>query len=323
MWWRAWGTVPVPEWIAAAECYRDGQFTRAIGLYESGFYSSDTHRAATSARLDLSYCLFREGRIREAEAHLLKVIVDNPLLREGYVRLSRLFLWIGSPNQAVELLFDAAERVPFDQELSALLIFAVLESSAPRFMLENALAMSEIHQSVKGKKKNHSQLLATSAAHLLLHSGETQKAYDELNRCILQGNAPLEAYLLRAKWLVQEKKYIEAREDLLQCLMLQPGHPESLSMLSRLYLATDVFDQPGYALNLAVLACQSSGWMSGRELLVLAEVYMRAGDSHLALMMAEKAKKVRESRGGSPVDPVVLDTFITILEDEVGRETLA
>ena len=308
-WWKTWRTLPVRAWVKGASLYRAGRFQEAESFYREGLKRNPHHPARFSARLDLAFCLFKTGRLSESEEHLRYVTAHAPFLREGYIRLSRLQLWSGRPLEAAWTLRRSAKELQIDAELVAMFIISVLENGGPDYLLREAIALSVNLDS----KESESLILETALARLDAFQGKSDKAQAEYLRILGRSDAPIEAIIGLAEILIEHDEIEEARLVLKRGIAMYPEYPRILSMIGQTYLRSGERFNADYARQLATSACQNSGWMSPREMHILAEAYYHLGDKIGALVIASKAKQAGSRLLGSYRDSKNLDRLIESL----------
>ena len=298
-WWKTWGTLPVLAWIRAAQYYKAAEFARAVPLYRDGLAKNGHHPARTCARLDLAFCLFKIGKLTEAEQELRLAVQQSPDSREAQLRLAQFQIWIGQPLEAAWTMRRALKVLPTDADLAATFVLATIDGGGAAYLLKEAAqhlrAAEELpNQSERGKRK-----LAVAKARLHIERGEFDEGRERLYKLTCEGPTSLEAVLAFSELLIEEGKVPFARQQLRRGLMVAPNHPRILSLLSESYLRAGQFHSPQYALQLATNACQFGNWSSPRELHVLAEAFYSVGDKMTALLMASKAKQVGSRMMGS------------------------
>ena len=312
-WWKTWRTLPVFAWLKAASYYRNGKFDAAISLYKRGLEKQPEHPAHICARLDLAYCLFRVGRLREAEEHLLLAAAQAPDSREAQLRLVHFQTWTGRSLEAAWTVRRALRRMKADTELVAAFIHAVLDNDGPAYLLKEATeALSKLTVSSGGDPKSLHKL-EVARARLLLIRGQVQKGEAELARLAGQSQTSVQAVLSYAQLLIRQRKVAFARQQLRRGLILAPNHPQILSTLAESYLVSGPFYNPDYAVQLATNACQQVEWLSPRTLHVLAEAYYHLGDRMSALLMASKAKQAGSRLMGAYREAQSLERLIESL----------
>lgn len=316
-WWRTWGSLPVLPWVQAAALYRKGQYRAAEPLYRSGLDKCFTHPAQHCARLDLAYCLFKNGKFDSAEEELKNVIHHLPRSKEGYIRLARLQMWRGQSLEAAWTMRRAQRNVTFDKDMACLFLYAALDSRAPHYLVQEALRSLD---TAEGEELNELQILKIQAlqarARMLSkhnNSVEFSQARTELAQVAAHVDAPFEVSLLFAEVLIEEGKIAHARRLLRRALHVAPEYPRLLSLLAESYLRSGPFYNPEYAKQLATTACQSASWSSPRELHVMAEAYYHLGDKISALVTASKAKDLGSRLLGTYTHARTLDELITSL----------
>lgn len=311
-WWRTWGTLPVRSWIRAANLYRQGNYYEAEQLYRIGLEKHEKHPARVSALLDLSYCLFKQRKIAEAEKELRVVVASFPDHREAYIRLARIQLWVGRSADASFTLRRGAERFDADPEISALLLFALIDHRASRHLIGEATQLAKrAIEKVPGHK-----LLRVAQARCLFHTGERDRGRTLAQGLALEEPALFEAVVAYAEILLEEKKIDEGMLHLRRALHVSPAHPRVLSLMARAYLAESEHYNPDFCQQLATAACQSSAWSSPRDMQVLAEAYLRTGDRLAALITASKAKDMGNHPDGQAMPVGTLDKLLQTLMSE-------
>ena len=287
-WWRTWRTLPVLSWVRAAGLYRAGKFDRAEKFYLMGIESHPNHPAHLCARLDLAYCHFRTGKLEEAEKQLKFVVTRMKNAREAYIRLAKLQLWGGRSLEAAWTLRRACREFVGDEELISNLIIACIDHGGPAHLVsEGERLAAALPESARTSAR-----LRASLARLRVTRGERQEGRAELESLCMDQNAGLEALLLFSETLLEDGHVAHARLELRRALCLEANHPRVLSLLAEAYLRSGDHYSPEYSKQLATSACQNSGWLSAREMHILAEAYYHCGDNASALIIAEKAKRI-------------------------------
>ena len=312
-WWKSWGTLPVRQWVRAAALYRRGDYEGASDLYQLGLDKFPDHRAAPYAHLDRAYCLFKLGRLREAEEHLTHIISVSPDLREAYARLLRLQVWSGQTSQAAWTVRRALRRFGWDADLLASLLLCVIENDGPRYLLKEA---EDAYRKLADEAKGHHRL-KTAIALLAIRKGQVSEGRKDLTRIASRPDAPLEALVAHAEILMNEGRVAYARQILRRAQLAAPKHPRVLSLFAASYLKSGPFYNPEFAVQLATTACQHSEWLSPREMHMLAEAYFQQGDTATALGIAYKAKEAGEGVLGTYRDSADLDRLIESLSSNV------
>ena len=305
-WWTTWKTLPVRPWVIAASHYRMGAFAEAQRWYEIGLRKHPKHPARHSARLDLAFCLQRQGSLDEAKFHLQHVMNHEPRLKESYLRMARLQLMLGHGVEASWTMRRAFRRMSADGELVGLYLHATLEGGSVHRFKEEALELAR-------KLSDEEQQNALLRFALLRHSiekREIQDVWKELSQFIQSEPKCVEACLYFADILFNAQQQAQAKYFLQRALSLRPDHPGVLAQLARLYLEPGEGHSPSYALQLAQSACQAAGWRSPRALHTLAKAYHLIGDKMSALLVASRAKDVGSSLMGHYREEQHLNRFI-------------
>lgn len=286
-WYQTWKSLPVVSWIRAADFYRNGEFETALRYYQKGLKRHPFHEAGYCARLDMSYCLFKLGRFAEAKEELKLILSQVPTLREAYLRLARLQMWIGENLEAVWTMRRALREVPHDGELVALFTIAALEHGAPGYLIKEA--ESAFHELSEDERRGRKVEVAATRLEML--RGDYQKGRSRLAALASGPNAPFEAVIVYAEILLKEGRVAIARQQLRRALMVAPNHPKVLTLFAQSYLKSGPYHNADFARQLATSACQNSGWMGPESLHVLAEAYQALDDKLSALATAVRAKE--------------------------------
>lgn len=286
-WWRTWKTLPVLAWVRAASSYRRGNFQQAEKFYLHGLKRHCGHPAESYARLDLAYCLFKNGKIEQAEKELRVVISSLKKPREALMRLARLQLWSGRPLEAAWTIRRMLRDFQPDADMVEVLCLAVIENGGPVYLYREA---REALKKLDEAQKSEPRIRAVKAG-LNLDKTPCEEARAELEELSSSGQAALEALTLFAEILLREDKVAHARMYLKRALAREASHPRVLGLLAETYLREGALNNAVFAVQLATAACQNSQWLSVRSMHILAQAYRQSGDSAMALIMAEKAKK--------------------------------
>lgn len=308
-WVRVWKRLPVKPWVEAAVAYKAGEFALAEQKYEQGLNKHSRHIASRCALLDLAYCKQKLGKFQEAE-HLLRKILSRDLrCKEAYVRLSDLLRHTGRSFEAACLLKRANRSFPLDEELCALFVFAVLDNGGPEYLIREARMLLKQHTS-QGSSSNKVKL---AKARLAVLAGNSEHARELVDEVLCRTPNDLEALITSAQIALENHKVAIARQALRRALKASPKNPRVLACLAQSYLVSGPFYNANYAAQLAVLACQSSGWLGAKEMHTLAEAYYHQGDKMSALLMASKAKTTGQRLLGAYSDVKGLDRLIESL----------
>ncbi|RMD86344.1 MAG: tetratricopeptide repeat protein [Candidatus Dadabacteria bacterium] len=286
-WIKTWKSLPVISWVRAAECYKEEKFALAAELYEKGLASHPFHEASYCARLDLAHCYFKEGRYEDAKQELKGMINLIPELKEAYVRLARIHIWLGEYLEAVWTMRRALREIKPDGELVGIFLGAVLDNGGPGYLLDEA---REAYRKLSDKEKQNEKLIV-SAIKLEIYKGDYQKGRSKLSSLASGAHAPFDAVLAYGEVLLREGRISIARQHLRRALQAAPNHPKVLTLFASSYLKSGPYYNPDYAKQLATSACQNSNWSSPEALHILAESYKALDDRVTALATALRAKE--------------------------------
>ena len=300
-WSLVWGSLPVMDWIDAASCYKSKDFEKAAKFYEKGLKKHPKHAAAICAQIDLGFCYFKLMNFEKAEILLRDAIRKSPQEKETYLRLAKVLMWIGNPQEASEVLKSAIETCleddQMDTELAVQFAFAVIESEGENTYLKDAITyLLQIKYDDLDDKR-----VEVVRACFALTRGETSKGRGILLSLVnIQGGVtPTSAHIYFSELLIQEGSLAHALRHLRIALKRQPNSPRVLTLLSELYLQRGEFYNTDYAVQLATKAAQNTSWINPSTVHVLAEAYNQHGDRMSALMTASKAMEIDKVRNGA------------------------
>lgn len=305
-WWKTWGTIPILDWVKAAALFRKGQFGVAEKLYRRGLKKHPQHVASFCARLDLAYCLFRNGKLVESESELKYVTVHMPEMKEAHLRLARLQLWKGHALDAAWTVRRALRILQADEDLAVLFLSAVIENGGPWYLVDEA---EEVARRLAAMTDGSLRLEACLAM-LDAQRGKVEQATNTLLELSEDSHTTFECQVFLAKLLLDHGQVADARKYLRQALAMSSEHPQVMSLLARSYLISGPFYNAEFAKQLATTACQRTDWSSPREMHILAEAYYHSGDKISALVIASKAKDEGSRLLGSYRDVKSLDQLI-------------
>lgn len=308
-WWKTWKTLPVRQWVKAAKFYRVGQFKEAETFYLEGLERFDKHPARFSARLDLAFCLFKNKKYDEARDQLERVIIAEPRIKESYLRLARLQLWLGHTVEATWTARRALQILQPDGELLGLFLYAALENhSTQQFITEGLEIYKELPQ-----EDQFNPLLQLALAKREITTNRTIRPWRPIHPMLSGELQSVEAMTYHGELLFKEGDIDQARHQLQRALSYRPDSPQILSLLAKIYLTEGEHHNVSFALQLAQNACQNSGWKNPKALHVLANCYAEQGDKMSALLIASKAKDVSSRLLGTYIEGGSLERLIADL----------
>lgn len=308
-WWKTWKTLPVRQWVKAARFYRVGQFKEAERLYIDGLEKYQRHPARFSARLDLAFCLFKNKKYDEARDQLERVIISEPRIKESYVRLARLQLWIGHTVEATWTARRALQLLQPDGDLVGLFLFAALENHSTQQLVTEGL---ELYKELS-QDEQLNPMLQLALAKREITNNRIIRPWKPIHPLLTGELQSVEAMTYHGELLLKEKDIEQARHQLQRALSYRPDSPQILSLLAKIYLIEGEHFNSSFALQLSQNACQNSGWKNPRALHVLANCYAAQGDKMSALLIASKAKDVGSRLLGTYVEGGSLERLISDL----------
>lgn len=296
-WWKAWKTVPVFSWVAAARAFRHREYRKALRLYENGLRKKPNHPAAHCAQLDRVYCLVQLGEITEAIDSLCSLIKKR---KDGaadtYRILSRLFWMVGEDRRAREVLRKATYEFPLDAELFSMFVYSLVEDNESLTEAEFLRESIEARLQAPNISDRDKRYLKAAQAYYLHRCGSGDEGEKALAAVIAQAKAPVEAMLSWAECLLEKERYQQAREHLSRCVKHVPRDPRATYLLAHLYLTPSKYLQPFWALRLAQQACQQSSYRNTDCLQLLAECYRSVGDDAGAELVECRVIELRSER---------------------------
>lgn len=308
-WWKTWKTFPVKPWVKAASYYRSGHFKEAENFYIEGLRKYVKHPARFSARLDLAFCFFKNRKYDEAREQLERVIVEEPRIKEAYVRLARLQMWLGHSVEAAWTLRRALQILQADGELVGLFILSALENYSTQQFVTEGLSH---YRKLPLIEQSH-PLLQLAIAKKDIIDDKVQRPWKPIHNLLTGELQTVEAMIYHAELLFKSEDLVQARHQLQRALSYRPDNPQVLYLLAKIYLAEGEIYNPSFALQLAQNSCQNSGWKNPKGLHVLADCYSHLGDKMSALLIASRAKDVSTSLLGSYSDGNKLEKMISEL----------
>lgn len=278
-WWKLWGSMPVIDWIRAAELFKAGNFRRAVYYYERGIQRNAGNPAVYCAKLDHAYCIYQLGEVLEAEGLLKKLTVSSPL-KDAYLLLAQLQLALGKTMEAIATMERALSLFPRDLQVALCYGHIVFESETP------APTMKSVGDFLKtfrdGLSINSPMHVALDAALATyeIYFGDEQFGERLLSRSLASGVAPFEAIMLCAERCMDQGRVTQARDQFERAAKVSPKDPRPYLSLAESYLRDSEEFQPSYAMQLATIACKLSSWQNPKclEILRQASLVMRDAD---------------------------------------------
>lgn len=313
-WWNTWHTIPVLAWVKAAAYYRVGRYDQAEALYRKGLEHNGDHPANLCARLDLAYCLFKANRLEESEKFLRYITANAPEMREGYIRLARLQLWMGNALEASWTMRRASHVIKGDGEVAAIFISSVVEAEAPEYLLDEARRYAADVEVGKCDKLTQ-QRMELALARYEYRFGSKEEGRRKIAELSGTECPIFDSLLVFAQILLEERRVAHARRQLRRAMTAAPDHPRLLSTLAQSYMQSGPFYCAEYAVQHALKACQNTAWLSAPEMHTLAEAFYHQGDKVSALLMAGKAKQAGSRLMGAYAGTRHLDQLIESLSE--------
>jgi tetratricopeptide (TPR) repeat protein len=291
-WYRLWGTLPVKSWILAAENFKAENFKKAEGLYRFGLETNKDHPAAHSARLDLSYCLYRLDEFDKAKEELSYLISNNTRLKDAYILRSKIELILGEISSAVLTMEECLRVFPSDPRvISQFTHFSLMTAidSLHADELKDRLVAIKMRLSLEDQDNIY---LDTALAHYELRWGDLRRADRILARVLATGSAPFEAVLMRGERLLAQGRVLPARELLSRAMQMSKKDPRPVVVLSASYLRSGIEGNFDYAIQLAEASCKASQWKNAECISALAKALDFKGEKAKAHLFVERTKQL-------------------------------
>lgn len=296
-WLRIWKTIPIYPWLKAAEAFRCGKYQESAEYYRRGLDKHSTHPAHFSARYDLSYCLEKIGEYEKAIQELSYITACKHPFLDAYSTKASLLHYLGRNSAALEALRLGLGIFPESTALMAQFI---------NISLTSGLAQNEItilKEDLKNILNASTQRLSAadiceievSLAHYELVLGDAGAGDRMLVKALCSEQVPIEAYIIRGKRLFSHGKLLQARELFRRAMVLSPGNPYPLMLLSETYLSSDSPDEIHWAIQLAESAGRISKWKNLEVVELLGRAYEKNQEEEKAELFLEKIRHMSQA----------------------------
>ncbi len=279
--------MPVWSWLRAAAAYAEGNFISARDFYRIGLSKHASHPAHGSARLDLAVCLEKLGSIDEAIQELSYIVSLRIPLSEAYLMQSRMLAYLGKNRYALQTLGVGLEVCPSDSEILAKYVHLLLLSNIGGTALEESI------EKIKLKRKSLSldgvlrQSLDCALGHYELKEGDFVVGENMLVRCLATGEAPKEAFILRAELFLSSDRIIQAKEMYRRALDMDARDPIPYIELSRIYCYSNEVQDIQWAVQCAESACKMTQWRNLEAIACLVEAFQANGQYERAGLLQD------------------------------------
>lgn len=295
-WCKTWGSLPVIDWVAAAELFKKSQWQRACERYTRGLEKHSSNRAASCARYDRAFCLLQMRDLIGALADLRILTERRVGLREAYLLAARIEMQLGRSDSAAATLRLGLEIFPNDVGMTVLLAYAVMSSACSMEDRVEAGVMLQVLRSHVDIDSPMSSEVDCAIAWFELFYGDREYGERVLSRVLAAGDAPIEAVLLRAELWIDERRIGPAREQLQRALRLSPHDARVPLLLAKSYLVDRESGEATFAVPFAEQACCLSHWENVECLKVLAEAYEAVEDADATELVLARVQTVSSVR---------------------------
>ena len=291
-WYRMWSAAPVADWLRAADCFVKKDFAQAAEHYERGLKAQPSHPARHCARMDLAYCLYRTGNILGSLTQLTVVTESSIALRDAYLLRAKIEDILGKPELALRSLSDGL--VLFPQDLRLLISFA----HACLFNGIEHERLQDVRENLLQQKRelllddNRQVLIDAALSHYELRFGDSESGDRMLVRVLATGIAPFEAIVIRGERLLEQRRMLQAREQLGRAMRISPRNPRPARLLAESYALPGDFCEPDWAEQLAQVACKLSSWQNRECVELLSRISDTKGDTSTAELLAERSNEL-------------------------------
>lgn len=280
-WQKTWHTMPVFDWVKAANLYKKGQYYHAAKLYKKGMESHSHHIAFKSAQNDYLICLMKTGEYLLCASYLERLVSDDNCEQKYLLQLASIYLRFGEVKKRQELLIKCVQKYGIDEFNIAQIIHSSIDAGEINYF------SSKLRLSLGKIKKNIFINTAISRWNYQLNMSAANRA--TIANLAAQSNAPLEAQLIYADILRQEDRYDYARKHYVKAMVIAPRDPRPYIGNAKCLLYLGLEHHINSALGMALEAVRLSCWKNHMALQILAECYVKTGDKITALMVADLA----------------------------------
>jgi len=287
-WWKLWKTLPVADWIRGAEFFRAGDFKKAAKYYERGFIKNASHPAAACAQLDHAYCLYQIGDILAAVGNLERVVAAGAQLKDAHLLLAKLQLNLGRFSDAVSTMKRCLSFSSEDIQVALCYAHTMFESDSPAVTMKLVKDYIQVFREKLSLEDPMHVAVDTALATYECLYGDEDLGERLLSRALASGVAPFEAILLRGERWLEQGRITQAREQLERAAKACPADPRPYLRLAESYLLDGELLEPGYAVQLATVACKRSNWEYAECLEVLRQGYIALGDRDMVDLIEER-----------------------------------
>ena len=311
-WMKMWRALPVLDWIRGAELFRDSEFRSASEYYRRGLAKHPEHVASDCARLDLAYCLFRMGEVKQALTLLKSIADEGQSIRDAALLLAQLQINCGQFYSAAATMRAALARYPDDAACEIGYCWSVMLSRHPGVNLDQVRFRLRDLRSRVALTDSRSVIIDSALAYYEIRYGDSEFGEQLLSRVLASGAAPFEAVLLRGERLLEDGRLTQARDQLERAMKLLPTDPRPALLLARYYLEPGDTYEAHYAFQLAQEACKKSAWEHPDTLAVLVDCYEALGEEEAAGVIGSRLRALTTAR------QLVVDGF-DVVEEQLSK----
>lgn len=287
LWVRVWKGLPVWPWLKAASAYSEGNYLLARDLYRKGLSKYASHPAHGSARLDLASCLEKLGYIDEAIQETSYIVSLRITNLEAYLMQSRLLSYLGKRRYALQTLEIAQEVFPQNIELVAKYTHLLLLGNISGSALEESISKLKSFLNTLSFESDLKVIVECALSHYELREGDFVAGENMLVRCLATGDAPIEAFMLRAELFLGSDRLIQAKEMFRRALEIDPKDPIPYIEMSRLYCNSEDIQDLEWGTQCAETACKLTQWKNLDAVAALVEAFRANGQFERANLLQD------------------------------------
>lgn len=314
-WVKHWHSLPVLSWLAGAHYFREGDYELASRHYLKGLRAHSRHRAASCARLDYAYCLYRLGKWMEAKEELQELVCGDTKLKLAYLLLAKIELLTSQPNSAIRVLESCLKFFPDDVQVITRLAHAMTEAGDIEDSFDYIRAMLARLKSRLPIDDPQTTPVDTAICTVELARGNLAYAQHLLSRVLAAENAPIEASLLKAELLLQCARVVQARKLAVRVMYEAPRDPRAPLLIARSYLSPPNLSEPTWAVQMAEIACRLTFWQNTKCMETLACAYKMAGREDSSELLIERTMVLQQVKEINLETIKEIENSVKLLQD--------
>jgi tetratricopeptide (TPR) repeat protein len=288
-WWKLWRSIPVVDWIRAAELFRAGEFKRAAFYYDRGIQLNPKNPAIYCAKLDHAYCVYQLGEPAKAKTLLEELTAAAPL-KDAHLILAKIQLALGKNADAVSTMKRCLSFCSDDLQVALCYAHVMFESDSPAITMKLVKDFINTFREKLSIDDPMHVAVDTALATYECYFGDEELGERLLSRALASGVAPFEAIMLRGERWLEQGRVTQAREQLDRAAKGCPTDPRPYLRLAESYLLNGELLEPKYSVQLATVACRLSNWENKECLEVLRQGYLALQDVDMVELIESRLR---------------------------------